>query len=91
MDVERRKYVPRQPKDMEELANMLSNYPPMAGIYRGFEKGADGSVSLVFIHPDMEVGLQQCTQLYGDGTFKVNILKLLLLIIDLISYSELCL
>lgn len=56
---------------LQELGEMLDDYPPMAGIYRGRITAEDGSEALMFVHPDMIEPLSRCTQLYADGTFNV--------------------
>lgn len=74
MQAARKQNVPPIPVDLMELHEILDEYQPMQEIYRGCAYGLDGSVSLVFIHDSMFEPLARCSQLYCDGTFKVNIL-----------------
>lgn len=63
---------PKIPRNLIEAAETLDEYAPMRGFYKGLVRGADGSAGLIFINDRMMPGLQKCTQLYIDGTFKVQ-------------------
>ncbi|KAJ8669219.1 hypothetical protein QAD02_000478 [Eretmocerus hayati] len=70
MKRERHLNVPPLPLTLEELGQILENYPPMANIYRGCARSADSGRALVFIHPSMDPVWEALTQLWGDGTWK---------------------
>lgn len=72
MTRERKNNILRTPTDLREMGQMLEEYPPMEGIFRGCVIGTDGSVANVFIDESMIQGLRACSQLFGDGTFSVN-------------------
>lgn len=73
MQAARKQNVPPIPSDLTELHEILDEYEPMQNIYRGCAYGLDGSKSLIFIHDSMLEPLRRCSQLFCDGTFKVNI------------------
>lgn len=73
MSKARKENVPSTPRNLLELAEILDDYLPTLGIYRDCAIGVDGSVSLIFIHDSMIEPLTLCSQLFGDGTFKVCI------------------
>lgn len=72
---ERKKNRPPTPTTIQVLSEILYQYPPIHGIYRGYARSADGGCALIFIHPSMEEPLRRCTQLFVDGTFRVRVHK----------------
>lgn len=75
MQKARRKNVPPTPRNLREMADILEEYEPIRGVYRGCAVGVDGSLALVFIHESMIEPLSKCSQLFTDGTFKVKLSK----------------
>lgn len=73
MQAARKQNVPPIPLDLFELHEILDEYEPMQNIYRGCAHGIDGSISLIFIHDTMFEPLALCSQIFCDGTFKVQI------------------
>ena len=73
MMIARRRIVPPSPNNLSELADMLTEYQPMNDLYKRRVVGTDGSEALLFLHDNMIEPLSRCTQLFCDGTFKVNI------------------
>ena len=76
MRTARSRNIPPTPRSLNGLADILTEYPPMFDIYKGCATGLDGSVALIFIHNSMLVPLSECTQIFCDGTFKVNVFRI---------------
>lgn len=72
MRAERRKVLPAEPATVDGLDDYLVRHPKLDTFYRGNATSNDGGQAFVFIHPGMIRGLQLCTQLFCDGTFKVH-------------------
>ena len=72
MRIARSRNIPPVPTTLGELSETLAEYQPMREYFRGCAIGEDNSMGLIFIHPGMIKPLERCTQLYCDGTFKVN-------------------
>lgn len=68
----RRSNVPPLPQSLDDLQNTIREFPPVSEIYQGSCTGEDGSVALIFIHPEMKERLRSTQALWGDGTFKVS-------------------
>lgn len=71
MQSARRNVYPATPNELIKLHEILEEYQPFEGIYRGCGVGADGSLALIFISESMIPPLSVCSQLFGDGTLKV--------------------
>lgn len=71
MSKARKENVPVTPSTLLEAADLLEDYAPLSGIYRGAVVGEDGEVALVFLHPSFEDPLKKSSQLFNDGTFSV--------------------
>ena len=69
-----RSAIPGNPRDLKELDEMLVNYRPTQGFYRGMVKGADDSLALIFLNENVIDGLENCNQLFADGTFEVYLI-----------------
>lgn len=72
MKTARKKCIAKVPRTLTRLDQVLEEYKPLSGIYKGRAEGADGSECLIFMHDDMVEPLSKCTQLFSDGTFRVK-------------------
>lgn len=68
----RQENLPKTPKSVEELGEMLEKYKfDHSYIYRGTFKADDGSTHVIFGHKEMINLLKTAKKLYVDGTFAV--------------------
>ncbi|CAA91234.2 hypothetical protein [Bracoviriform inaniti] len=67
---ERNKFRPRVPERLNELGSLLVGYEPAQGIYQGQVIGPDSSSAIIFASNTMLERLNNCSELYVDGTFK---------------------
>lgn len=69
---ERRLFLPPMPRSFEELGDMLDEYPAVQEIYHGTNIATDGSITYMFGSMEMINRLNEATELYIDGTFRVS-------------------
>uniref|UniRef100_A0ABD2WAQ2 MULE transposase domain-containing protein n=1 Tax=Trichogramma kaykai TaxID=54128 RepID=A0ABD2WAQ2_9HYME len=62
--------MPPYPKDMKELHELILGYDPILPFFKGMATGTDGSIALIFINDIMLTPLNECSQLFCDGTFQ---------------------
>ncbi|KAL7305618.1 hypothetical protein TKK_0002347 [Trichogramma kaykai] len=62
--------MPPYPKYMKELHELILGYDPILPFFKGMATGTDGSIALIFINDIMLTPLNECSQLFCDGTFQ---------------------
>lgn len=70
---ERRLHLPPLPRNFEELGDMLIEYPAVIDIFCDTTVATDGSIAHIFASNNMMNRLNTVTELFTDGTFRVNI------------------
>ncbi|XP_070519757.1 uncharacterized protein [Cardiocondyla obscurior] len=68
---QRKKLRPTLPKDMNNLAAILSMYKPLERFYQGDVTCTDGKKALIFTSVGLLQELEKSTKLYMDGTFNI--------------------